>query len=324
MKRNGKIQVGSQVPSAKGFIMLFIGSTALKIYVTRNMPTYDVPVFGKQSSMTRPARDIDIMGTYEECMAYIKSLPGEMRRCYPIDDGKKTVAFKGGLIIEAEIAWEGSSAEEFIRLQGDVKHASLNGLYALKMSHRYLRNSPAFMKTMRDIQFMRRLGAIIPAELQDWFKAREDKTYWYQHPSLNHSKKDFFKDDNITYVYDHDTLHLAVKHLEMPAYEYFRIVNKDVLCSREKFDALPIETRLYATLEESYVLALERSQIPFPGQLTPRQSFLIALKKVCSSITSGWFREFSWEHYDKVDALYNNDYLDRFQNGIETGLVKPF
>jgi hypothetical protein len=77
--------------------------------------------------------------------------------------------------------------------------------------------------------------------------------------------------------------------------------------------------------EESCVLALERSQIPFPDA-SPRKSFEYALMKVCTSITSGFFREWAWEHYDDVLALYNelgeNDYIERFKRNRH--LLKPY
>ena len=52
----------------------------------------------------------------------------------------------------------------------------------------------------------------------------------------------------------------------------------------------------------------------------------MALMKVCTSITSGWFREYAWENYDKVLDLYNelgeDDYVQRFQRNAH--LLKPF
>jgi hypothetical protein len=123
-------------------------------------------------------------------------------------------------------------------------------------------------------------------------------------------------------LYDHDTIHLSVKHLDRPAYTYFKPDQNEVFCDRGMFEACDEQTRLYAVLEESYVLALERSQIPFPN-MPRKQSFDMALEKVCTSITSGWFREFSWENYDKVQALYNDNYVDRLYQGVESGLVLP-
>jgi len=139
---------------------------------------------------------------------------------------------------------------------------------------------------------------------------------------LNVKKQDFFNKDDIDYVYDHDSIHWAIKHMNRPAYEFFKADAAEVMCSRDLFEAQPENVKLNAVLEEAYVLALERSQIPFQGEITPERSFKVALMKVCTSITSGWFREFAWENYYQVLARYSDDYVDRFWTGVQSGVVK--
>ena len=70
------------------------------------------------------------------------------------------------------------------------------------------------------------------------------------------------------------------------------------------------------------VLALERHQIPNDFRPHPKKSFDMALMKVCTSITSGWFREWAWENYDQVQGLFNPAYVDWFKAGVEDGTVK--
>ena len=98
----------------------------------------------------------------------------------------------------------------------------------------------------------------------------------------------------------------------------------EVECDKEKFFSAGERIRLYGVLEEAQVLALERSQIPFRGKVEPRRSFDIALQKVCTSITSGWFREFAWENFDKVEEMYEDDYVSRFWKAVDDGKVKDF
>lgn len=193
-------------------------------------------------------------------------------------------------------------------------------VYTLKMSHRYLKNSPSFLKTMRDIRNLRAAGRdkIVDA---DFFKAREAATYDYGHPKLNVDKGAFFKDD-VPYVYDHDTLHEAVAHLERPAYTFYMKDGAQVMTDKAKFFTLPLHVRLLGVLEESYVLALERSVIPHKSD--PEKAFMMALSKVCTSITSGWFREYAWENYEAVRALYNGAYVDKFEAALAAGRIKPF
>jgi hypothetical protein len=84
---------------------------------------------------------------------------------------------------------------------------------------------------------------------------------------------------------------------QKPAYEYFKPDDSQVMVSKEMWNDLPLNLKLCAVIEESMVLAIERSLIPFPNSLTVDQAYEKALVKVCTSITSGWFREFAWENY---------------------------
>jgi hypothetical protein len=46
--------------------------------------------------------------------------------------------------------------------------------------------------------------------------------------------------------------------------------------------------------------------------------------KCCTSIASGFWREYAYENYFKVLNLYSDSYLDRFKYGLQSGIVKPF
>ena len=70
------------------------------------------------------------------------------------------------------------------------------------------------------------------------------------------------------------------------------------------------------------MLACERSLIPHPGKMTPKQAWTFALSKVCSSITSGWFREFAYENIFEVMKSYPENYWDKFQQAAKEGKVR--
>ncbi len=284
----------------------------------------------------RTPKDTDIIGTFEEINAFFRTFKDIIVAQYPLSANKIYVKTKFGEIWEAEIAWEGSTAAEFLQIVAadpdtkeppagsDLYVPSIGLLYALKMSHRYLKDSPHFLKTMRDIQEMRNNGAIIPLQYLNWYKRREKETYHYQHPNLNRSKKDFFTmDAGVPYKYDHDSIHRAVALFDKPAYNYYKPDENDVLTSKSMFFALDEKYRLAGVIEECYVLALERSIIPYPDT-APKWSFDKALEKVCTSITSGWFREYSWESYDKIQDMYDPEYVNWFKNGLESGVVKNY
>jgi hypothetical protein len=277
--------------------------------------------------------DIDVIATFEELTRFLEELD---LKAIPISKDKYLTNWLGKHT-EIEIAWPGSSGADLIdildRPDQDTKEIVFNGvdmtlpsmdwLFTLKASHRYLKNSPHFLKTMSDYFYMKN-DLRCKISDKEWFKKREKETYTKPRPKLNQSKKDFFKGDGIVYKYDHDTIHESVMHLEKPAYMYYKIDDEEVLCSKDKWDSVSDEIKKYGVLEESYVLALERSQIPFENEISPRQSFFIALKKVCTSITSGWFREYAYENYPEIAAMYNSNYVTKFKNGVENGTVKPF
>lgn len=214
----------------------------------------------------------------------------------------------------------------------NVKKDNLTGFYwatpemclAIKMAHRFKKNNPFFRKTMQHINFLRNKDVTLTPELEEIMVQRQKETLSYAHPNLNVSKDAFFKDD--IYTLDHDSIHEAVALANRPAYTFYMKDGSEVLTSKEKFFALPEEIRLAGVYEEACVLALERSQVPNDFTISPRQSFMIALEKVCTSITSGWFREYAWENYTKVLKIYatlgEDNYVKRFKENQDK--IRPF
>ena len=291
--------------------------------------------FPIQHILDRTCNDVDVLATlqdFQELMA-----PNKVS----ILDKDHAYCKTSYEIFDCEVIWPDSLSEELAQLIlsdpetrtrnflgfPDCRLPSLDVLYMLKMSHRFKKNSPHFLKTMRDIQKMREAGAKIPERYEDWYKRRVEATYWYEHPNLNRTKEEFFNPDDSFYVYDHDSIHEAVALGDQPAYTLYAVDGAEVLSSKQKFFKADEETRLWGVYEETCVLALERSQIPnnFNGP-SPQWSFRKALEKVCTSITSGWFRDYAWEHYDEVVALYEklgrSDYIKRFR--ANTDKLRPY
>lgn len=231
--------------------------------------------------------------------AEISDLPNGVR-AFLVSDGRYRCQY-----YEAYIAKPNDSNDMILKHYKDLEVAPLSLLLAIKLSHRYKKNTHSFIKTMKDIHQMRDEYQV---EMTDFDKEvmlkRQEETLSYSHPKLNVTKSEFFVDD--IYTYDHDSIHRSVAILEKPAYTYYMKDDSEVMTSEEKFNSLAHEVKIYGVYEEACVLALERSQIPSEFKTAPNKSFAMALEKVCTSITSGWFREFAWEHYCDVIDLYDH------------------
>lgn len=230
-----------------------------------------------------------------------------------------------GGVHEIEVATTGSTAEKLLVILSNNRVSKVDLAYTLKMSHRFLRNSPHFEKTWKDIQDLRKVGAKIPPELSEWFIEREKETYYYNHPSLNKSKEEFFDTKGVEYIYDHDSIHEAVAIENEPAYKSFLI--GEVKTCKKLFEQQSFDTKLNAVLEEAMVLAIERSLIHINDpEVKEHEVWRYSLMKVCTSITSGWFREFAWEHYGLCCKLYYSrvqGFWDKFQTALNDGKILP-
>ena len=288
----------------------------------------------KIGKLYRKPVDLDIVCTVEDAERFsLENYTTINDKYFSPKGGKMIIKGSGGKhphssIAEIELVGRHETSQELYDLivndpetifDGEFAYASMDVCFMLKMTHRYLKNNAHFLKTMRDIQNLRTIGATVQKKHKKFMKERERVTYWYKHPKLNKDKKDFFNGDGVNYVFDHDSIHESVKRGDAPAYSYFQSENAEVMCDMKKFFELPEQVRLNAVYEESSVLALERSIIPFG---TPyEKAFLMALEKVCTSITSGKFREFSWENYLKVRNMYDSMTFDKFFDDVKNDKV---
>lgn len=147
-------------------------------------------------------------------------------------------------------------------------------------------------------------------------------------PKLNVSNDDFFKISvkAAGRVYIHDDLHYVVKHFSKPIYEMIKNDNKQHMawCDKDMFNNLPLETKIKCVQEECYVIALERYIIPeFRFYNDYLWCYKRALMRICTTLCSGFFRDFAVEHYHDIIDAYNPDFVDKFNSAIKNGYLKP-
>lgn len=288
--------------------MILVGSRALKLRAG--------------AVLDRDPRDFDFIGFEPEVEAWLPRVGGKQYR-----EGNKIIA-EGETPCEFELITPGASNELLCDLvAGDSIETSfglvpsLDLLFTLKTSHRHKKNSPHFWKTLRDYHRMKAAGAKVRPEYTEFLKLREKETYNYAHPNLMQKKTGFFT-DNVKYTYDHDSIHEAVALQDKPAYRYFAKENEEVFSSKQKFLEQSREIQLNSVVEESAVLAIERSLVPFPGAMTHKQAWQFAFSKVCTSIASGWWRAFAYENAPAILKMYPEGYYENFQRGLTSGIVK--
>lgn len=166
-----------------------------------------------------------------------------------------------------------------------------------------------------------------------FFDMRQKDNYFKTSlPKLNTDKKSFFKDN--FYIYDHDSIHEQIAIENKPVYLLYMKDNEPVMTDKNKFYKLDRYHQLLGVVEEAMTLACERlllmpdNQAQIDKQLKTDNkdififSFMLCLKKVCTTITSGYFREFAHENYDDAVKLFfelnpnGNEYYLRVKNNI--------
>jgi hypothetical protein len=144
-----------------------------------------------------------------------------------------------------------------------------------------------------------------------------------KHPKLNVQKDTFFNSQEVYNIFDHDSIHEAIAYPYAPAYTLMR--EGEVKCSSRLWLRMSEDERLRCVAEEASILALERSIIPAlwldKSYAGARWAFNYALFKICTTITSGWFRDYAIEVYDEIVMP---DYVNKFFEGLKRGVVKKY
>ena len=140
---------------------------------------------------------------------------------------------------------------------------------------------------------------------------RTKAIYPDRHPSLNKNKGEFF-DDYVTKIYEHDDIHYATCYYDRPIYESLKNDSTTVWCEKDKWAELSFEDKVKCVQEEAFVIAIERFLL-VKKNYPPKFAFSNAITKICTNLTSGWFRDFAIENWPTIiNCDYN--FVERFKN----------
>jgi len=141
-------------------------------------------------------------------------------------------------------------------------------------------------------------------------------------PKLNMTNSEFFSDKHysVRYFVIHDDIHEAVKHEDRPIYEKMKDDLEMALCLKRKWDDLTHHQQICCVLEESYVIATERYLLN--GERDVSKAFHKALERVCTTLTSGWFRDFALNNYREVVSKADLTFIHKVSENILNGTIK--
>lgn len=135
-------------------------------------------------------------------------------------------------------------------------------------------------------------------------------------------KKDFF-DDFVKKFIDHDLIHEEVAYDTVPAYTKMQ-KDATVECHKDLWDQMTFEEQCQCVSEETMVINIERNLLPYEmnkGDFKYKPCFLgyeHSLYRICTTLCSGWFRQFAIDNYFTILNMYDEDKLTRNLENILT------
>jgi len=261
---------------------------------------------GSYAMCMRPSRDIDVI-------CYEADLECEYKRL----DEYTGVFHLNGVQVECLFADKQESLAYALAHERGV--ASTNLLYALKAGHIHY-PSKGWEKHILDYHILRgllekweKIGRMsLDAFIKLHKKSTAERLGKQRLPKLKNVTKEQFFDDFVEKHYDHDDIHQWFAHKEKPMYSYMQPDPSKVDCSKEMWEDFDYWDKVKCVQEECYVIASERHLIPqAKGKVSRMDSegaFKWALMRVCTTLCSGWFRDFAVENYFTILNNRNRNY----------------
>ena len=193
------------------------------------------------------------------------------------------------------------STEITVEFNGHTLHVmSLTGLAIMKRSH--LWRTVGFEKHIIHYQKWMLDAVTFNEDALDLIARRSQLhrlMFGDPRPSLNMSVDEFFN-DAVVKKYDHDRIHELVAFGDRPLYESLQRDSSRAWCEKDLWDDLPYELKLKCVAEETMVIAIERFMVPSGWKHSAKSAYNKALTKVCTNLTSGWFRDFAIDNHREL------------------------
>lgn len=203
----------------------------------------------------------------------------------------------------------------------DIVVADPVTLYLIKRSHihRELGWDKSIVHLHKYLDSFGETKAYLTGDQLDFLEERTRLTleqYPQVKPNLNQLNEDFFN-DAVTKKYNHDYLHELFAYEEQPLYKKLQTDSSKAWCHQNLWYTLTHQQQLQCVAEETMVIASERFLIPKDWNYPSKLAYMKALKKVCTTLCSGWFRDFAIDNYPRVLSLYNPDKFIEVKQTLE-------
>ena len=205
-----------------------------------------------------------------------------------------------------------------------ISFAPLEVLYSLKKSHIHF--PIKFDKHINDYCLLNdffngndKLSEITKIN----FKETEKRLGKLKTPSVYKPTTEFFGQSNgyVESFFIHDDIHKMVSHYDRPIYERMQKNPLLAKCEKDMWEDFTFDDKCKAVLEEAYVISLERKIIPclYGGKswVSSEEALRWSLMRICTTLCSGWFRQFATDNYIRIKEYINPDYVENFLQKVQ-------
>ncbi len=326
----------------------------MKMPVQIKIPNFKTQIIGSKAlkhwfpDFNRIPNDTDIIctkETFEEVINFCGDDMDIIEKVYGERDDSKIVKFKHSGTPMEYLFSDGVASLELIlnQLADESGFATPEVLYSLKKAH--ISFPAKFDKHIKDLMFLRgklRIKKQISmiddleseSDLLDTYPAlthmhflETEKRYGkLKTPKMNQSTEEFFGKSKkfVKSYYTHDNMHkaIAIMHTGEPVYLDMLKDGSEVETDHEKWKKLHIQQKIWAVMEEAYVIALERKILPGlfeedKEEWDVKDAFMWALMRICTTLCDGFFREFAVRAYQIICNQFNPSYVTIFFKEIQ-------
>lgn len=207
-------------------------------------------------------------------------------------------------------------------LENKEKYSPEEIYLVLKRGHLHIagRRQENWEKHMHDYNILKKI--VFEKSLKDEIKLHRESTdarIKQRTPKLNGVSKEKFFDDKVRKYIDHDLIHEEVAYEDRPM---FTLMQKDatVTCHRDLWLEMSHTQQLQCVAEEAFTINIERNILPSAmGQNNFKPAlagYRWALWRICTTLCSGWFREFAIDHYYEVLNMFDEEKINTAVNNI--------